>query len=375
MNPLDFHLKNKGKIKIALTEPITKENLPFAYTPGVALVSLAISNDKKLVNDYTWKNRVVAVITDGSAILGIGNLGPEAAFPVMEGKAALFKQFADIDAVPICLNTQNTEEIIQTIKNISPSFGGINLEDIAAPRCFEIERRLREELSIPVMHDDQHGTAVVVLAGLLNALKIRNSKIENIKVVLSGAGAAGTAITKLLIVAGVKYISIVDSGGILSSVRDDINDEKKKLLQEIGEPWAKGELIDIIDGADVFIGVSKPGVLTKDMIRTMAKDPIIFALANPIPEIFPEEAIDAGALIVSTGRSDFPNQINNVLAFPGIFKGALENKLTQFTDEHFLKVAHALSSLVDNPSRENILPGVFDERIVNAVSSVFKDEK
>lgn len=375
MNPLEFHQQNKGKIQISLTEPLTKENLPLAYTPGVAEVSLAISKNKELVNEYTWKNRVVAVVTDGSAILGLGNLGPEAAFPVMEGKAALFKQFANVDAVPICLDTQDTEEIIKTVIAIAPSFGGINLEDISAPRCFEIERALREKLSIPVMHDDQHGTATVVLAGLINSLKIRDSKIDEIKIVLSGAGAAGIAITELLVVAGVRHIALVDSHGVMTNTREDLNLEKKKLLEKIGEPWTTGSLSDILVSADVFIGVSKPGVLTEDMVRIMAKDPIIFALANPIPEIFPEEAISAGALVVSTGRSDFPNQINNVLAFPGIFKGALENRLSQFTDEHFLKVAHAIASLVENPTRENILPGVFDERVVSAVSSVFKDEK
>lgn len=375
MNPLEFHQKNKGKIQISLIESLTKENLPLAYTPGVAEVSLAISQNKELVNEYTWKNRVVAVVTDGSAILGLGNLGPEAAFPVMEGKAALFKQFANIDAVPICLDTQNTEEIIKAVVAIAPSFGGINLEDISAPRCFEIERALREKLSIPVMHDDQHGTATVVLAGLINSLKLRGSKIDEIKIVLSGAGAAGIAITELLIIAGVKHIALVDSHGVMTNTREDLNLEKKKLLEKIGEPWTSGSLSDILIGADVFVGVSKPGVLTEDMVRIMAKDPIIFALANPTPEIFPEQAINAGALVVSTGRSDFPNQINNVLAFPGIFKGALENRLSQFTDEHFLKVAYALAELVENPTRENILPGAFDGRVVSTVSSVFKDEK
>ncbi len=375
MNPLEFHQKNKGKIQISLIEPLTKENLPLAYTPGVAEVSLAISKNKELVNEYTWKNRVVAVVTDGSAVLGLGNLGPEASFPVMEGKAALFKQFANVDAVPICLDTQDTEEIIKAVIAIAPSFGGINLEDISAPRCFEIERALREKLSIPVMHDDQHGTATVVLAGLINSLKLRDSKIDEIKIVLSGAGAAGIAITELLVVAGVRHIALVDSHGVMTNTREDLNLEKKKLLEKIGEPWTTGSLSDILAGADVFVGVSKAGVLTEDMIRIMAKDPIIFALANPTPEIFPEQAISAGALIVSTGRSDFPNQINNVLAFPGIFKGALENRLSQFTDEHFLKVAHALASLVENPTRENILPGAFDERVVSAVSSIFKDEK
>lgn len=375
MNSLEFHQKNKGKIQISLIEPLTKENLPLAYTPGVAEVSLAISEDKELVNKYTWKNRVVAVVTDGSAILGLGNLGPEAAFPVMEGKAALFKQFANIDAVPICLDTQDTEEIIKTVLAIAPSFGGINLEDISAPRCFEIERALRKKLSIPVMHDDQHGTATVVLAGLINSLKIRGSKIDEIKIVLSGAGAAGIAITELLIVAGVKHISLVDSHGVITSTREDLNLEKKKILEKIGEPWTIGVLSDILVDADVFIGVSKPGVLTEDMVKSMSKDPIIFALANPTPEIFPDQAINAGALVVSTGRSDFPNQINNVLAFPGIFKGALENRLSQFTNEHFLKVAYALAALVENPTRENILPGAFDDRIVGAISSVFKNEK
>lgn len=374
MNPLEFHQKNKGKIQISLIEPLTKENLPLAYTPGVAEVSLAISENKELVNEYTWKNRVVAVVTDGSAILGLGNLGPEAALPVMEGKAALFKQFANVDAVPICLNTQDTEEIIKTVIAMAPSFGGINLEDISAPRCFEIERVLREKLSIPVMHDDQHGTATVVLAGLINSLKLRGSNINEIKIVLSGAGAAGIAITELLVVAGVKHIALVDSRGVMTSAREDLNSEKKKLLEKIGEPWTLGSLSDILADADVFVGVSKPGVLTEDMVKSMAKDPIIFALANPTPEIFPQQALDAGALVVSTGRSDFPNQINNVLAFPGIFKGALENRLSQFTDEHFLKAAYALANLVENPTRENILPSAFDERVVTAVSSVFKDE-
>jgi len=374
MNPLEFHKKNKGKIQISLAVPLTKENLLLAYTPGVAEVSLAISQDKELVNEYTWKNRVVAVITDGSAILGLGNLGPEAAFPVMEGKAALFKQFANVDAVPICLDTQNTEEIIKTIITIAPSFGGINLEDISAPRCFEIERALREKLSIPVMHDDQHGTATVVLAGLINSLKLRGSKIDEIRIVLSGAGAAGIAIAKLLFLAGVKYLALVDSHGVVSNTREDLNSEKRQLLEKIGEPWSLGNLQDILVGADVFIGVSKPGVLSETMVKSMSKDPIIFALANPTPEIFPEQAMRAGALVVCTGRSDFPNQINNVLVFPGIFKGALENRLQQFSEEYFLKVAYALASLVENPTRENILPEVFDDRVARVVSQVFKNE-
>ncbi len=368
---LELHKKNHGKImiqsKIALDN---KEDLALAYSPGVAAVSRAIGENKKLAWDLTIKRNMIAVVSDGSAILGLGNLGPEAAIPVMEGKAALFKKFADVDAFPICLTTQDTEEIIETVKRIAPVFGGINLEDISAPRCFEIEMRLQIELDIPVMHDDQHGTAVVVLAGLINAMKIRGSKKEEVHVVMNGVGAAGVAIAKIIMDWGVKNILLCDRGGIITSNRVDLNPEKMKLAQITNPEKISGTMEDALRGADIFIGVSVGNLLTSEHVKMMAKDPIIFALANPEPEISPSVAKEAGALVVATGRSDYPNQVNNVLAFPGIFRGALDHNITQFTNHMFVKAAHAIAACVKEPSADMIIPDPFDPEVPLAVAKV-----
>ncbi len=369
----ELHRKNRGKLEIKSKVPIeTKDDLSLAYTPGVGYVSSEIGKNKALARELTLKGNSVAIVSDGSAILGLGNLGPEAAIPVMEGKAVLFKRFANIDGFPICLATQDTEEIIKAVKNIAPVFGGINLEDISAPRCFEIERRLREELSIPVMHDDQHGTAVVVLAGIINATKLAGLKKENAKVVVSGAGAAGTATTKTLLAYGFKNIIVADSKGIISGERTDLTPEKIELCKITNPEGMNGNLTQAVLGADIFIGVSKPGVLTAEMVKTMNEKPIIFALANPVPEIMPDVAKSAGAFIVATGRSDFPNQVNNVLAFPGIFRGALDNKVRQFEEKMFLKAAENLASFVKEPSPGKILPSVFEKGVVEAVAAAIK---
>lgn len=343
-----------------------------AYTPGVGAVSKAIALKKELARKYTIKNNSVAVVSDGSSVLGLGNIGPEAAIPVMEGKAALFSEFAGIDAFPICLNTQETEEIIATVKNISPVFGAINLEDISAPRCFEIERRLQDELNIPVMHDDQHGTAVVVLAAFINALKLRKLESSRARVVINGSGAAGTAIANILISYGVRDIIVCDSKGAIYSGRGELNDEKALLAEATNIKLKKGTLADVLRGAHVFIGVSVGNLLTKKMVSTMEESPIIFALANPIPEIMPDIAKSAGAFIVATGRSDFPNQVNNALAFPGIFRGALDHQIKQFREKMFLKAAENLALINKNPTVEKILPDVFDKRVVGAVARAFK---
>ncbi len=367
---LDLHREHRGKIEIVSKVPLKNKNdLSLAYTPGVAEVSREIGRDSELAYEYTLKRNTVAIISDGSAILGLGNLGAHAAIPVMEGKAAIFKEFANVDAFPICVNTQDVEEIIALVKNIAPVFGGINLEDISAPRCFEIEARLRAELPIPVMHDDQHGTAVVVLAGLINSLKLRKSDKEHVRIVLSGAGAAGTAITKLLLAYGFKNFIVCDSQGAIYEGRTDLNAEKHALSKITNKEKRSGTLADILLGADIFIGVSKPGVLTSEMIKTMAKRPIIFALANPVPEIMPDIAKSAGAFVVATGRSDFPNQINNSLAFPGIFRGALDNRIKQFTEAMFIRAAIALAEHVKDPLPDQVLPGPFDAGIVDAVKS------
>ncbi len=371
---LDFHREHRGKIEVVSKVSLkNKADLSLAYTPGVAEVSREIGRDAELAYEYTLKRNTVAIISDGSAILGLGNLGAHAAIPVMEGKAAIFKEFAGVDAFPICLNTQDVEEIIALVKNIAPVFGGINLEDISAPRCFEIEERLRAELPIPVMHDDQHGTAVVVLAGLINALKLRGSDKEDVRIVLSGAGAAGTAITKLLITYGFKNFIVCDSQGAIYEGRPDLNSEKQALAKITNHEKLHGVLAEILRGADIFIGVSKPGVLTAEMVQTMAERPIIFALANPIPEIMPEVAIKAGAFVVATGRSDFPNQINNSLAFPGIFRGALDNRIKQFTEKMFVDAAVALADYVKNPTTDQVLPGPFDLGVVDAIKEVIHD--
>lgn len=369
---LELHKSLGGKLEVASKVPLSDKNdLSLAYTPGVAQVCREIASDPKTVYDYTLKKNTVAVVSDGSAILGLGNLGAKAAIPVMEGKAILFKQFAGVDAFPICLDTQDTEEIIKAVKQIAPVFGAINLEDISAPRCFEIERRLQTELDIPVMHDDQHGTAVVVLAGLINALKVRGSEKSAVKVVFSGAGAAGTAIAELLIRYGFKNIVVLDSKGAIWQGREDLNEEKKILASKTNPSNERGDLASVIKGADIFIGVSKAGLLTAEMVQSMANRPIIFALANPVPEIMPDVAKSAGAFIVATGRSDFPNQVNNVLGFPGLFKGALRNKIKQFTDEMFVRAAENLAKTV-TPTVDKILPTPFDEGVAEKVAAAMR---
>lgn len=370
---LDAHKAYKGKITTQLRDQteLTKDKLSVYYTPGVAAVSKAIADDPSLLPTYTWTNNLVAVISDGSAVLGLGNIGPRGSMPVMEGKALLFKQFADIDSVPITLDVHSADEIVATVKAIAPSFGAINLEDIAAPICFEVEDRLKAELDIPVFHDDQHGTAVVVLAGLINAMKVTGKNLNDCKVVTIGAGAAGTAIMKLLHRYGVGSIVAVDSKGIIGTSRDDLNDEKKALLEFVDGSHS-GTLDDAITGADIFIGVSKPGLLTPDMIKKMAAQPIVFALSNPTPEIMPDEARAAGVAVIATGRSDFPNQVNNAIAFPGIFRGALDNHVKAITDEHKIAAAEVIASLVKTPTADEIIPSVFDDRLVPAIAAVIK---
>lgn len=367
---LELHKKYKGKITTSLRDQseLDREKLSAYYTPGVAAVSKAIAEDESLMPVYTWTNNLVAVISDGSAVLGLGNIGPKGAMPVMEGKALLFKHFANIDSVPIVLDVHTEDEIVAAVKAIAPSFGAINLEDIAAPTCFAVEERLKAELDIPVFHDDQHGTAVVTLSGIINAMKVTGKNLADCKVVMIGAGAAGTAITKLLHRYGVGSIVAVDSRGIISDSRTDLNDEKKALLTYL-DISKSGTLDDAITGADIFIGVSKPALLTPEMVKKMAKDPIIFALANPTPEIMPDLAREAGAAIVATGRSDFPNQVNNAIAFPGIFRGALDNGVKKITDAHKIAAAEAIASLVENPTADEIMPSPFDERIVPTVAN------
>ena len=367
---LELHKKYKGKITTSLRDQseLDREKLSAYYTPGVAAVSKAIAEDESLMPVYTWTNNLVAVISDGSAVLGLGNIGPKGAMPVMEGKALLFKHFAKIDSVPIVLDVHTEDEIVAAVKAIAPSFGAINLEDIAAPTCFAVEERLKAELDIPVFHDDQHGTAVVTLSGIINAMKVTGKNLADCKVVMIGAGAAGTAITKLLHRYGVGSIVAVDSRGIISDSRTDLNDEKKVLLTYL-DTSKSGTLDDAITGADIFIGVSKPALLTPEMVKKMAKDPIIFALANPTPEIMPDLAREAGAAIVATGRSDFPNQVNNAIAFPGIFRGALDNGVKKITDAHKIAAAEAIASLVENPTADEIMPSPFDERIVPTVAN------
>jgi malate dehydrogenase (oxaloacetate-decarboxylating) len=360
-----FNIHRGGKISVNSRIPLNNvSDLAMAYTPGVGRICKAIAQNPEEVYNLTIKKNTVAVVTDGSAVLGLGNLGPEAALPVMEGKAMLFKEFAGIDAFPICLATQDTEEIIQAVKNIAPVFGGVNLEDIAAPRCFEIEARLREELNIPVFHDDQHGTAIVTLAALFNSLKLVNKPIDQVRIIINGAGAAGVAVARLLQKAGATKIWMCDSKGIISTSRTDLTEEKKEFAVK-----AQGTLAGGVQGADVFIGLSAPGVLTPEMVRSMAKDPIVFAMANPIPEIQPE-LIYNDVAIVATGRSDYPNQINNVLAFPGVFRGALDCRASVITNSMCLEAASAIASLVKptDLDREHIIPSVFDKRVAPAVA-------
>jgi malate dehydrogenase (oxaloacetate-decarboxylating) len=368
---LALHKSLKGKITTALRDKdeLTKEKLSAYYTPGVAAVSRTIADDPSLLPVYTWTNNLVAVISDGTAVLGLGNVGPKASMPVMEGKALLFKHFAGIDSVPIILDVHTPDEIVATVKAIASSFGAINLEDIAAPQCFEIEERLKSELDIPVFHDDQHGTAIVVLAGLINAMKIVGKQLSDIKIVIVGAGAAGTAITKLIHLYAKPQIISVDSKGIVSSNRTDLNAEKQHLLDYV-DGSTSGTLEDAITDADIFIGVSKPGLLTPELIAKMANKPVVFALANPTPEIMPELAKQAGVAIIATGRSDYPNQVNNAIAFPGIFRGALDNGVKKITDQHKIAAAEAIASLVDEPNAENIIPSVFDVRLVPAIAKI-----
>ena len=369
---LEMHAANKGKVAIkSKVEVKNRDQLSTAYTPGVGAPCVEIHKDKSLVYKYTAKGNLVAVVSDGSAVLGLGNIGPEAAMPVMEGKSILFKEFADVDAFPICLDTQDTEEIIRTVKLLGPTFGGVNLEDISSPRCFEIEARLEKEMDIPVFHDDQHGTAIVVSAALINALKVVGKKMEDIKVVLNGPGAAGTAIIKMLLNLGVKDVIAVDEFGILYKEREQgIKDHKKDLCEITNLTDKRGGLKEALEGADVFVGVSVPGVLKPEMIKGMAKDPIVFAMANPVPEIMYDEAKAAGVAVMGTGRSDMPNQINNVLAFPGIFRGALDAQARDINYDMKIAAAYAIAGLIPDEelNAENIIVSLFDERVAPAVA-------
>lgn len=373
---LELHRQWNGKIS---TEPKahvrTREDLALAYTPGVAAPCRVIAKDPAEVYHYTLKANTVAVVSDGSAVLGLGNIGPEAAMPVMEGKAVLFKEFGGINAFPICLDTQDPDEIVAVVKAIAPTFGGINLEDISAPRCFEIEERLKKELDIPVFHDDQHGTAIVVLAGIINALKVVGKKKEDCKVVVNGAGSAGVAITKLLLRYGFPDITMCDKSGILSKKSKDLNWMQEKMMEVTNLSGQTGTLADALKDADIFVGVSAPGIVSQDMVRSMNHDAILFAMANPTPEIMPDLAREAGARVVGTGRSDFPNQVNNVVAFPGIFKGALEAHAKEITEEMKLAAAEAIASLVpdDQLSEDNIMPEAFDPKVAEVVSKAVRD--
>lgn len=373
---LQLHEEWNGKFETTPKMNIaTREDLALAYTPGVAEPCKVIAKDKEAAYKYTIKANTVAVVSDGSAVLGLGNIGAHAAMPVMEGKAVLFKSFGGVNAVPICLDTQDTEEIIKTVVNIAPAFGGINLEDISAPRCFEIESRLKELLDIPVFHDDQHGTAIVVLAGIINGLKVTGKTKEDCQVVVNGAGSAGIAITKLLLTYGFKHVTMCDKSGILSKGSEGLNWMQESMMDVTNLEHKTGSLADALKGADIFVGVSAPNIVTPEMVQSMNKDAIIFAMANPVPEIMPDVAKAAGAKVVGTGRSDFPNQVNNVIAFPGIFKGALEGRATQITEEMKLAAALAIANLVpdDEVSDVNILPEAFDERVADVVSQAVKD--
>ena len=373
---LQLHEEWNGKFETTPKMDIaTREDLALAYTPGVAEPCKVIAKDKEAAYKYTIKANTVAVVSDGSAVLGLGNIGAHAAMPVMEGKAVLFKSFGGVNAVPICLDTQDTEEIIKTVVNIAPAFGGINLEDISAPRCFEIESRLKELLDIPVFHDDQHGTAIVVLAGIINGLKVTGKTKEDCQVVVNGAASAGVAITKLLLTYGFKHVTMCDKSGILSKGSEGLNWMQESMMDVTNLEHKTGSLADALKGADIFVGVSAPNIVTPEMVQSMNKDAIIFAMANPVPEIMPDVAKAAGAKVVGTGRSDFPNQVNNVIAFPGIFKGALEGRATQITEEMKLAAALAIANLVpeDEVSDVNILPEAFDERVADVVSQAVKD--
>lgn len=373
---LHLHEEWNGKFETTPKMKIqTREDLALAYTPGVAEPCKVIAKDKEAAYKYTIKSNTIAVVSDGSAVLGLGNIGAHAAMPVMEGKAVLFKEFGNVNAVPVCLDTQDTEEIIKTVVNIAPAFGGINLEDISAPRCFEIETRLKELLDIPVFHDDQHGTAIVVLAGIINGLKVTGKTKEDCQVVVNGAGSAGVAITKLLLTYGFKHVTMCDKSGILSKASEGLNWMQQSMMEVTNLENKTGSLADALRGADIFVGVSAPNIVTADMVKTMNKDAIIFAMANPVPEIMPDVAKAAGAKVVGTGRSDFPNQVNNVIAFPGIFKGALEGRARQITEDMKLAAALAIANLVpdDEVSDVNILPEAFDPRVADVVSKAVID--
>lgn len=373
---LKMHEKWNGKIETTAKAHVnSREDLAIAYTPGVAEPCKVIAQDPEAAYKYTMKANTVAVVSDGSAVLGLGNIGALAAMPVMEGKAVLFKEFGGVNAVPICLDTQDTEEIIKSVVNIAPAFGGINLEDISAPRCFEIETRLKELLNIPVFHDDQHGTAIVVLAGIINALKVTGKKKEDCRIVVNGAGSAGVAITKLLLTYGFPHITMCDINGIISKNSPNLNWMQQQMTEVTNLEERTGTLADALKGADIFVGVSAPNIVSKEMVASMNKDAILFAMANPVPEIMPDLAKEAGAKVVGTGRSDFPNQVNNVVAFPGIFKGALEGRATQITEEMKLAAANAIAGLVpeEELNENNILPEAFDPRVADTVSKAIKD--
>lgn len=370
---LKLHKKLAGKITITPTKLVkTREELSLIYTPGVGAVSSYLATHKEETAHYTMKGKMVAVVSDGSAVLGLGKIGPEGALPVMEGKAVLFKSLAGVDAFPIVLDTHDPKEIVETVIRLAPNFGGINLEDIAAPQCFDIERELKERLSIPVIHDDQHGTAIVVLAGLINAFKVAKKDMKKSKIVISGAGAAGTAIANLLLLYGVHDITMLDRNGIISQNRGDVKGYKLDLAMRTNPRHVEGAIDEALSGADAFIGVSGPGLLAKAHIKLMNQKPIVFALANPTPEIMPDAAHAAGAFVVATGRSDFPNQINNALVFPGLFKGALKHKVTSITEDMKLKAAKNLAALVKNPKKEKIIPGIFEKGVADAVAQAVK---
>ena len=373
---LMLHEQWNGKLEVVSKVPVkSREDLSIAYTPGVAEPCKVIAQDKEAAYKYTMKANTVAVVSDGSAVLGLGNIGPYAAMPVMEGKAVLFKEFGGVNAVPICLDTQDTEEIIKAVTYLAPAYGGINLEDISAPRCFEIEERLKEILDIPVFHDDQHGTAIVVLAGIINALKVVGKKKEDCRVVVNGAGSAGVAITRLLLTYGFPHITMCDKVGIVSKKTEGLNWMQQKMTEVTNLEQQTGTLADAMKGADIFVGVSAPGIVSAEMVASMNKDAILFAMANPVPEIMPDVAKAAGARVVGTGRSDFPNQVNNVVAFPGIFKGALEGRATQITEEMKLAAANAIASLVpdDELSDENIMPEAFNPKVAEVVAAAVKE--
>ena len=370
---LALHKKLGGKIRTNPAQPVrNREDLSVVYTPGVGTVSSFLAKNKDKTREYTMKGRTIAIVSDGSAVLGLGNIGPYGAIPVMEGKAVLFKSFADLEAFPIVLDTQNADEIVETVVRIAPMFGGINLEDIAAPKCFDIEDKLKELLDIPVMHDDQHGTAIVVVAGLINAAKVVKKNFKNMTVVVSGAGAAGTAVAKLLVKAGVGDVVVLDSKGAIVRSRKDLTPHKMALAKITNKKQIVGGLTEALSGVDVVVGVSGPGLMNAEHVRIMAKSPIVFALANPVPEITPEEAMKGGAAVIATGRSDYPNQVNNSLAFPGVFRGALDNRVRKITDDMKLKAAYALANLVKKPTANKIVPGPFEKGIVQAIARVIR---